>query len=63
MKQTGGEAAEPPHKARLGHWRNTQGEKPQGCGQGRIKQGEGRQCSGYVHNKKRVNVAIKSKWI
>lgn len=39
------------------------GRKPQGSGHGGIKQREGRQCSGYVHNRKRVNVAVKSKLI
>lgn len=36
------------------------GRKPQGSGHGRIKQREGRQCSGYVHNKKKSECSYKT---
>lgn len=35
------------------------GRKPQGSGQSRNRQREGRQCSGYVHNQKKGECSYK----
>lgn len=55
MKQTGGEAAEPPHRARLGHWRNTWGESHKIL----VKAGSSRGRAGSVHSQKKGECSYK----
>lgn len=50
-----GEAAQ----REIGALEEHMGRKPQGSGEGRIKQREGRQCSGYVHNIKKGECSYK----